>query len=255
MIITMPQLVTFFLIFMRMTGLIITSPIFSDKRIISPVKVAIVFWTSILFIFMVPIPSELPNTSLTFSLALAIEFLLGSMVGFITNIILVAIEFSGNLMDTQAGLSVASTLDPSSGHTATIISLLMRFLGIILFLQLDGHHLLLTALYRSFEILPLATPVNMTQGSFYIASLGTTIFSAALQLAAPILLIVFLIDFCFGMLSRVAPQINVFQLGFQIKPIITVFIFMLISPSLVHSIFNLLEKSLETVLQLFVYLR
>ena len=79
----------------------------------------------------------------------------------------------------------------------------------------------------------------------YIANLGTDLFGLALQLSVPILLIVFLVDFSFGMLSRVAPQVNVFQLGFQLKPTISLIIFLAIAPGMIQSIFIMLEDLTE----------
>ena len=85
--------------------------------------------------------------------------------------------------------------------------------------------------------------------------LGTNIFAIALQFAAPILFVVFLIDFCFGMLSKIAPQLNVFQLGFQVKPIISIFILLAIVPGLVDGIYALLEQVAGILLKLLLVMQ
>ena len=81
--------------------------------------------------------------------------------------------------------------------------------------------MILSALVQSFKILPPGIPlsaIQISKGCWYVVSLGSYIFYLGVQLASPVLLIVFLVDFGFGLLNKVAEQVNVFQIGFQIKP-------------------------------------
>ncbi len=88
----------------------------------------------------------------------------------------------------------------------------------------------------------------------YVAQLGTYIFGLAVQLSMPILLVVFMVDFGFGMLNKVAEQINVFQMGFQIKPIVSVLVFLAIAPGLVSQIYGIMEVIADHLLRVFFYL-
>ena len=89
----------------------------------------------------------------------------------------------------------------------------------------------------------------MQKAIYYILQSCVQIFNIALQFSAPILLIVFLIDFGFGLLSRVAPQINVFQLGFQIKPIISIFVLLTILPTMLDLFSVVIENMAENMLR------
>ncbi|MFC1753324.1 flagellar biosynthetic protein FliR [Thermoproteota archaeon] len=245
----------FFLVIMRMAGLISIAPVFGRRDFFMLGKVAFIFWSSTVLFFAIPITQDLPTSGVAYISAMIMEFFVGFMIGFLTNIFLYGIEYAGQLMDIQSGLSVASLLDPATGHNMTIFARLMQFTALVLFLVLDGHHMVLSALFQSYKLLPLGMPIDFAEGALYIVKLGTYLFSLAVQLSAPILLIVFLIDFCFGMLNKVADNVNVFQLGFQIKPSVTMLVLFIITPSLTSTIYIILEKITNYVLRLFLALQ
>lgn len=250
MIITIAHVTTFFLIAARLIGLIFWAPFFSDRQIFAMAKVALVFWTASLLIFVVPLPANLPDTNLAFLLALLMEYFIGMLLGFTSSIMVTAIEFAGSLMDTQAGLSVASMLDPSTGRNAALFERLLKNVAILIFIVIDGHHMILSVFQQSFQVLPVGAPIHITEPMRFLMSLGKEIFRIGVQLAAPIILVVFLVDFAFGLLNRVAEQINVFQLGFQIKPTVSLIIILAITPALVYSILNIMEGIMEQLLEL-----
>mgnify|MGYP001370867231 CR=1 FL=1 len=255
MILTYYQLSVFFLIFARFSGLVLISPFFSMKSLFSLAKVSFVFWVSVLIMFVVPLPQSLPNSLFIYFFALMIELVIGLIIGFTANLIMMAIEFGGAIMDTQAGLSSASVLDPTSGKNAALLELLMKYLAIMLFLIINGHHMVLSAVFESFSIMPLGQPVDFSAGSQYLVSLGSALFLIGLKLAAPIILVIFIVDFSFGILNKVAEQVNVFQLGFQVKPMVAVIIFLGIAPNFGNILVGIIEtvmNSLVTLLGFFV---
>ena len=177
------------------------------------------------------------------------------MIGFVTQLLIVGIEFGGSLMDTQAGLSVASLLDPSTGQTTSILSRLLRQIAMLVFFLINGHHVVLSSIVQSFRAIPITSKLNIFEASRYIVEICIDIFMIALQIAAPILLVVFLIDFGFGLLSRVAPQVNVFQLGFQVKPIIGLLVMLTFIPGMVELVYAFLEKSAGDLLRILYLIR
>jgi len=255
MILTFEQIIAFSLILARMVVMILMVPIFSNKEVLSMGKIAIVFWMSTLLIYYVPLPLEFPSTPTSFFFALIVEILIGAILGFITQILLIAVEFGGSLMDTQAGLSVASQLDPSTGQTSTLFAKLLKNTALLVFLLIDGHHIVLGALMNSFAAIPIGSPFKLQKASLFVVESSTAIFDVALQFAAPIILVVFLVDFGFGMLSRVAPQVNVFQLGFQMKPVVSLFIFLSIIPGMVELINVVLNRIAAKLIQTLFLLR
>jgi len=208
-----------------------------------------------LFLFLVPLSTHMPQTTEAYVLALILEVVVGALMGFITDLLITGIEMAGSLMDTQAGLSVASLLDPSTGRQITVFSYMLKWLSIMIFFVMDGHHIILSALYQSFMVLPVAAPIKFDQGALFVVRLGSYLFYLAVQLAAPILLVVFLVDFGFGMLNKVAEQVNVFQLGFQLKPSVSLIIFLAVVPGLNSSILRVLKQVTEYIINLFYTLQ
>ena len=217
-------------------------------------KIAITLWTTGLIIFSIPLSPTIANTPITFAISLIIEFLVGVAIGFTADLLVTGIELGGTLMDTQAGLSVASILDPTTGRNSALFETFLKRVAILLFLIIDGHHMVLAAINKSYYLLPVGAPINFIQGARYLLTFGTDIFKTAIHLSAPILLVIFLVDFAFGMLNKVAEQINVFQLGFQIKPTVALIVFLAITPGIINSIITLMENAMShliTLLSLF----
>lgn len=255
MILTIEQIVAFFLIFTRLASLITFAPVFSNKEVISLFKIALCFWISSLAIFFVPLPKVMPNTAIMIMLAVVIELLIGAILGFLTQVFITAINVGGAIMDTQAGLSVASLLDPSTGSQTTIIARLTSLIALLIFLIIDGHHVVFSIMIQSFQALPIASPYNAQEAIRFLLDTSVNIFAIGLQISAPILLVVFLVDFGFGMLSRVAPQVNVFQLGFQLKPIISLLIFLSIIPGMLDIIYYIIETISSDLIRTLFLLR
>jgi len=238
----------------RMIGMLVSAPVFSRKEFFVLGKIAFAFWTSALLIYVVPAPISPPDTGLTFIFMFISEFLIGVLIGFIMDFFIIAVEFAGSLMDTQAGLSVSAILDPSSGRSLPLLSLLLKWTATMIFLAIDGHHLVLSSLLESYRLLPIGHPVNFSKGMLFIVTTTTDLFAIGVQLAAPIMLVVFMIDFGFGMLNKVAEQVNVFQLGFQIKPITSLTVFLFTVPGLINSVYRIMDKLSHHLLMLLYYL-
>ena len=255
MIVTLSQVIAFCLIFSRIAGALFFSPFFSNKTIFVTVKVAFLFWLSFLIVFAIPLPMNLPQSEFAFFLALIVEFVFGYLIGFIASLVVTSVEFAGTLMDTQAGLSVAAVLDPGSGQNSALLERLLQQVVIIIFLIVNGHHMILSVLNDSFSVFPLGKLVDFTQGAFHVLRFVQDVFIFGLRIAAPILLVVFIVDFGFGLLNRVAEQINIFQLGFQLKPTVSLYIFLLIVPGLVYMIVPMIENFMGYIYDTFAMLK
>ena len=256
MVLSSFQIEAFLLILMRTLGLIVSAPVLNSRSIPSPVKVAFAFWLSLTFWFVVNVPHPLPSTAPALGLAVASEFFVGLSIGFIVNVIILSIQSAGEMIDVQMGLSVANVLDPSLGFQVSIIGRLLFLVGIFFFISMNGHHALLAALHRSFEIIPLGMPFHLkaTYPEF-LATLGQSLWSISIQMALPIMAILLLTDFAFGIISRVAPQVNVFMLGFQVKPTVGLLALLFMLPFLSPYIQGTLLKTTELLTQTLVLLK
>jgi flagellar biosynthesis protein FliR len=183
-----------------------------------------------------PVATNLPTSLLGFVVVLVAEVAFGFTIGFIANLLFISLQATGEFIDAQMGLSVASALDPTFGAVISIIGRLVFFVSMIMFLEFDGHHLILAAFHQSFTALPAGQAANFTSYNLVaqISALGAALWLTAIKLAVPAILLIFLADFTFGIVSRVAPQVNVFMLGFQVKPLLGLFAISLTLPFLLR---------------------
>lgn len=250
MIISLAQIEVFIFIIARIAGLFISAPVFSSRSIPIFIKAAFAMWFTIVLWFVVPIQDPVPFSGFVFILHIFFEVLLGFCMGFIANLIFLGVQAAGELIDMQMGLSVATALDPIFGAVISVIGRLAFFTAIIIFLAVDGHHLLLSALHQSFTVIPAGKIANFSSPAFteQMIKLGGMLWLTAIKIAMPAMLLIFLSDFTFGIVSRVAPQVNVFMLGFQVKPLLGIFTFMLCLPFIAKYIAQLVAFSAEQLL-------
>jgi len=247
MIISLEQLIVFLLIIGRIAGVFIQGPIFNSRSFPFLGKTAIAIWMSLVLWFVTPIHSSLPTTMPMFVLALIFEIAIGFVIGFICNIIFIAVQSAGEVMDMQMGLSVATALDPVFGAVISVIGRLAFFTALVIFISANGHHLILSAIHQSFTAIPVGKIANFTSPNLamQVIGLGSLLWLTAIKLAIPTVLLIFISDFTFGIVSRVAPQVNVFMLGFQVKPSLGLFGFLMAMPFIVKYINRLLEVMIQ----------
>ena len=244
MVIALPQIEIFLLILARVAGLFIDAPLFSAKSIPAMVKVCLAIWISTVLWFVVPV-RYLPDSMPAFIFALVIEAFIGYIIGFVSSIVLQSAQAAGDVLDLQMGLSVANVLSPTTGSASSITGTLLYLVALVIFLIVDGHHLILSAIHQSFVMMPIISFIDFSKPDLLLQILDLLKFFwlATIQLSAPMLLLIFLSDFAFGIVSRVAPQLNVFMLGFQVKPSLGLAGLMLTSPLLVRHLTDLIGQA------------
>ncbi|MFA4858150.1 MAG: flagellar biosynthetic protein FliR [Candidatus Margulisiibacteriota bacterium] len=257
MIISFAQLAAVLLIFARICGVFIEAPLFSSRTFPAQIKTALAIWIALVLWFVVPVAKDIPLKPEIFLVCLVSEVVLGFLIGFVCNILFTAIQAAGEIMDLQMGLSVAQALDPVFGATISVVGRLMFYVGLMMFITLNGHHMLLSGLHQSFVAIPAGAPLNIFSGklTMQLLDLGKEMWLIAIQLSAPVVLIIFISDFTFGIVSRVAPQVNVFMLGFQVKPALGLFALLLSAPLLTKYIANLVEKMGMEIIKLVAILK
>jgi len=250
MILSIQQIEVFFLIFARIIGIFIQAPLINSRAIPTPAKVGFAIWMSMVLWFVTPVNNILPTSLIGFIIALVFEVAIGFTMGFICYMLFLAVQAAGEFMDTQMGLSVASTLDPIFGATISVIGRLSFYLSLVIFVTANGHHMLFSALHQSFTYLPVGKMANFSSPALFtqIVDVFSTLWATSFKLAAPVMLLIFLSDFSFGIVSRVAPQVNVFMLGFQVKPILGLLGIMLTLPLIVKYIDTLIGLMLQQML-------
>ena len=224
-------------IFARMLGFVRFAPVLNRKEIPGLVKLGLSFLLTLIFLPMVNPQGQPAHGDLL--LALILNAAAGMIIGFMAQLILAAIEAGGDMINMQMGLSSAMVLDPT---TSSQVSILGRFFGvlcIVIFLQIGRAYWLFQAIDKSFEIFPIyasTIPLNKLVNMDYLISLSSNVLYMGLQIASPVLLATLGQDIILGVISKTAPQVNVFQLSFLFKPVFGAAILMWILPMLINVI-------------------
>jgi len=222
-------------VFARVVGFFRFAPVFNRKEIFSFVRLSLAMITTIIIVSIIQ-PKALPLDDFgSLIVALILNYAVGAMVGYVAQLILLAIEAGADMINMQMGLSSATVLDPTTQSQTSILGRIFGLLGIIIFIQVGGIYWVLRALMRTFDIFSLyatSVPLEQLVNLDYVISLSSNVLYMGLQIASPVLLATLGQDIILGVISKTAPQVNVFQLSFLFKPVLGAAIMVWILPML-----------------------
>lgn len=205
------------LILIRVSGLFVAGPFFRNSSIIPQVRIFLAIFVSIMI--TAAFWQEQPTIGFNvFNLVMLSmkEFMVGLLLGFVSNVPFVAARFAGGVIDMEMGYQTGALFDREAS-TPTLVGEFNELIILMLFLIMNGHHYLVEGIYYSMKVLPLDTMI-FTQTTFDLLSkMAVSIFILAVKLASPLLIALFLTNLGLALLARVAPQTNVFVLSFQMK--------------------------------------
>lgn len=199
--------------FFRVLAMLSTAPVFDNRAIQRKVRVGLAAIIAIILMQVLPPPPPI-NDALSLNLLLQ-QLLIGAAMGFSMRLIFTAFEVAGDMLGLQMGLAFAQFIDPQKGGTTPLIGSYLSLLASLVFLALDGHLLVIAAIVKSFELVPVGTNLNVVNTN-NIAMAGSIMFMLALQIAIPILAALVISNVILGILARAAPQLNVMSIGFSI---------------------------------------
>ncbi len=229
---------TGFLIFCRLLGFFRFAPVFCRKEIPGLVKISIALLVTFIITPLMS-PQDVLIKDDSFILSILLNVVVGAMIGYMARLVVIAIDCGAEMINMQMGLSSATTLDPSSSGQISILSNIISLMGLLIFINLGGIYWLFKALMRSFEIFPLYAvhiPLLKIANMDLLIKLSSNTLYMGLQVASPILLATLAQDIILGVISRTAPQVNVFQLSFLFKPVLGAAIMVWILPLLMNVI-------------------
>jgi flagellar biosynthesis protein FliR len=149
--------------------------------------------------------------------ALVIQVVIGAALGFLTRLLFTAIEAAGSLIDVGANFSLAAAYDPMAGASNGAFGRFYSLLCTTLIFATNVHLLIFAGFLRTFSAVPLDAGVSLSRLDRVITSGVSEMFVAALQIAGPLLVVLFVADLALGLLNRIAPQLNAFAMSFPLK--------------------------------------
>jgi flagellar biosynthetic protein FliR len=210
------QFETFILVFARVAAMLQLFPIFSAQQVPRVARMGLAAAISFIVYRAVPVVHE-PLSLYALGLSVAAQVALGVILGFIASLVFTAMQFAGELVDLQIGFAVANVINPLMQSTVTIIGELQLALASIIYLASDSHLLLLQGIAGSFQLVPLpyiALPMGVAGD---VVGFFSSVLLDVLRIVAPVVFALFLANVALAFMARVAPQMNVFVVGFPVQ--------------------------------------
>lgn len=209
----------FMLMMVRVGALFITAPVLSSKAIPAKVRSALAV---ALVLTMMPLiagrpDAVMPTTTVEYILLAGKELIVGAAIGLIAQMIFAAVQLAGSFIDLSAGFAIASTIDPVNNINLTVLGRVYNMIATAAFVAVGGHLLVIQGLLASFVLVPVGEMPRFTALSQGVLAASDDLFVIALQLAAPLMAALVITDVALGVMSRAAPQMNVFAVGMPLK--------------------------------------
>jgi flagellar biosynthesis protein FliR len=207
----------FILVLARVTPLFLLAPLFSSNLIPARVKGLIAVGISIGLTPIAMHGQHVPSDPMKVAGLVFEGLLTGLAFAFALAVLMGAIESAGSIIDVVSGFSYGSLINPLSGETSAVMSRFYSLVGTMIFLVIGGDAWTLKGLGRTFELVPLTDAPRLSSLVGGAEQVFSTIFTSAIEIAAPALAALLITDVAFGIVSRVVPQLNVFAVGFPTK--------------------------------------
>jgi flagellar biosynthetic protein FliR len=219
--------------FFRITAMIMVAPIFSSNFVSARARLLIALAASMVII--PTIPSEMPQVaplSASGLLIIAHQILIGACMGFMLQLLFNAFIVAGQIVAMQMGLGFASMVDPQNGVMVPVISQLYLIMVTLLFVTIDGHLIMIQVINESFTTMPVAANGLIANDFRDVVAQASWMYAAGVIIALPAIGSLMMVNLSFGILSRAAPQISPFTIGFPMT-IITGFVIIMVTLPLV----------------------
>lgn len=253
-----PELLTFFAVLVRFSVLISVLPIVGDRFVPQQVKILLSLAISMaLFPALVNTGQVKPADAVVWGrdavgivATIGTEALFGVIIGFIARMAFDSISFGANLTGTFMGFAMASTYDPHQENQTQVIAEIQVAVATLIFLALDGHHLMLRAALESYRIVGLGQLQMGAAFSQRLLEITGQVIRLGIQLSAPVAVSIFAVNVAFAVISRAMPQMNVFALSFAVTSLVGLAVMFLGLPEFSEASGAAFERMIEWIGQI-----
>ena len=212
------EVIFFMLVLSRVAGIFAALPVFGGRRMPARIKAVVVLMITLVCFptLSVALP-QIPSDAVGLALLAFGEVMVGLTLAFITQIIFAAIEFSGQIIGMQMGLTISSILDPSQGTQTQLMSVIQTLFATLMFLSLNIHHMFIRAIMDSFKVIPLGGWRLSGELTNMLVMRTADIFIIGIRLAAPVMVALLLTTIALGIMARAFPQMNIFMISMPLN--------------------------------------
>lgn len=238
----------FFLILVRVSGFIFTAPLFSLGNIPRKVKTGLSISLSLILVFTIPANMPEYGTTTGYAILVVKEAMAGALMGLFANIAYHVLAFAGQIIDMEIGFSMVNQMDPVSRIQTTITSNLYGYLVLLMMVITDLHHFFLKAMVDSFQVISVGEAMFRPNMYMLMVTFIIDYFLLAFRIILPVFASILLVNTILGILAKIAPQMNMFVIGMQLKVFIGLSVLLFIIqmiPSVSDVIFNKMMEMLR----------
>ena len=202
--------------FLRVLALFTAAPVFSMRAIPVRVRIGLAFFVALCAQAVLPDQPVIDLNGREAVGAVLQQVGVGLALGFAVRLVFVAVELAGEVIGLQMGLNFASFFDPSSNAQISAVARFFGHMAMLLFVVINGHLLILMAVVKSFDSFPANGNFLQSLAQMRLHELGASLFSSALWIALPMIALLLFVNLTMGIISRVAPQMNIYAVGFPV---------------------------------------
>lgn len=202
--------------FLRILAVMISDPLLGHRSIPIRVRIGFSFLLAVLVASTLPAPPAVELASAMGLMVAAQQILIGVAIGFSMRILMGAVEMAGSLVGLSMGLGFATFFDPQNSAQVPVVSQFIGLLSLLIFFAINGHLMVISALVESFRVLPISTTPLAAGGFHALALAGGHIFVIGVVMSLPVMAALLIVNVGMGVMSRAAPQLNLFAVGFPV---------------------------------------
>ncbi|MBO5488351.1 MAG: flagellar biosynthetic protein FliR [Eubacterium sp.] len=251
---TIQNMEFYLLIFIRISGFVFTAPFFSYSTIPMRLKAAVSFFLAIIAIQMVPVETLDYVGVIGYSVLVLKEAAVGAILGFMCNLCFYIVNFAGQIMDMEMGLSMASMFDPMTRVQVTVTGNIYNYFIMLMLVVTNMHYYIIRAILDSFTYFNVGQAVFRSSLKDIMVDFMANYFVIAMRIVLPMFCCMLIINVVLGVLAKAAPQMNMFVVGMQIKVIAGLFILVLLVqtiPTVSDFIFTEMQNLISQVIRAF----
>jgi flagellar biosynthetic protein FliR len=243
------------LVLARVSVFLFLFPIFSSSAFPNQLKIGLALVLALLFYTVVPVdPARFPRDIPTFGLMLGAEILVGFTLGLCLRIFFAGVQMAGELIGFQVGFSMINVMDPQSGENVSIMDQIGYWVCLIIFLVLNGHHIIIMSMIDSFELVPVGGFVMHAAIPPRVMDVAAGLFVDAVKISAPVIAVLTFVNTGFGLVAKFSPQTNVMIVAFPVKIVVGLIFFAMTLPIIAIVSRDYIEPCRKLFLALLFYM-
>ena len=231
--------------FLRVLALFTSAPVFSMRAIPVRVRIGLAFLVALCAQAALPGQPVIDLNGREAAGAVLQQVGVGLAIGFAVRLVFVAVELAGEVIGLQMGLNFASFFDPASNAQVSAVARFFGNIAMLLFVVVNGHLMVLMAVVKSFESFPVDGHFLQAVAQMRLHELGAAVFASGLWIALPMIALLLFVNLTLGVISRVAPQMNIYAVGFPVTLTVGMLGITATLPMLEQPMLTLLQQAIE----------